>query len=69
MINILIEAVAVGLSTLFIGFVLQKLPIAQTQKIPFLLFLTGFATHIVYEVVGANDKYCEYRVFSDLVRT
>lgn len=59
--NLIIEAIIVGFSTLLIGVLIHKIPSKKTKNIYYLLFLTGYATHFIYEWIGANEGYCRYR--------
>ncbi len=64
--NILIEAIIVGFTTLLIGAIIYRIPSKKTKNVYYLLFLTGYATHFIYEWVGANENYCIYRLFKNL---
>ena len=70
--NVLIEAVSVGLSALFMGLLLHVIlghhalhassPNMKEEmiRLSILLFLTGFSIHLVYEYIGLNKWYCKY---------
>mgnify|MGYP001159400164 FL=1 len=58
------EAVVVGASLLVVGSVLMALPLPKAQREhpawPYIgTFIAGFATHWIYEVIGANNWYCD----------
>ena len=59
--NLLVEAIIVGFSTLLIGILIYKIPSKKTKNIYYLLFLTGYATHYIYEWLGFNEYFCKYR--------
>lgn len=61
--NIIIEAIIVGFTTLLIGVLIHKIPSKKTKNIYYLLFLTGYATHFIYEWLGMNNMYCVYKIF------
>ena len=70
--QILLEALSVGLSALLVGLALHVVlgyhalhassPNMKGEmiRLSILLFLTGFSIHLVYEYVGLNKWYCKY---------
>ena len=71
--NLLVEAIAVGIMILILGeivmFILKKVglkgPCTCTEWNKYYireisLFLTGFLGHLLFELVGANKWYCKH---------
>lgn len=72
MLQIIIEAIIVGIVVVIIGVIISSLiGIIWKKSVPkvcqdwnknhvmeIALFLTGFLTHILFQVVGINKKYC-----------
>ena len=56
--NLLIEAVVVGLVVVLLGNGIYRLPSKNVKNLHYLLFLTGFAAHFIFEWIGANKWYC-----------
>lgn len=62
--NLVIEAIIVGFSTLLFGVLISKLPSKKVKNVYYLLFLSGYVTHFVYEWTGANEYFCAYRNYN-----
>lgn len=70
--QILLEALTVGISALLMGLLLHVIlgyhalhsssPNMKEEmiRLSILLFLTGFSIHLVYEYLGLNKWYCKY---------
>tara|TARA_B110001454_G_C12673795_1_gene414944 strand:- start:914 stop:1153 length:240 start_codon:yes stop_codon:yes gene_type:complete len=72
--NLLIEGVAVGIVVLvvgtIVGFILGRFMSVDLPKacrewnknhiMEISLFLTGFLTHIIFELFGLNNWYCKH---------
>ena len=60
--GVIIESVAVGVTTLAIGSALMIFPI-QNKWWPFIgTFLVGFLAHLGFEQLGLNQWFCENRM-------
>tara|TARA_E500000178_G_C16903337_1_gene699099 strand:+ start:372 stop:572 length:201 start_codon:yes stop_codon:yes gene_type:complete len=55
--RILLEATIVAISIVSLGFVIKKF--TQIKDPLMLLFVTGFLTHLIYDLVGFNKYYCK----------
>ena len=62
--ELLMEAVAVGVSTTIVGSLLAKTGLS-TQR-PLFWFTLGVLTHVGWEAVGGNRWYVETRKAADL---
>ena len=73
--NIVIEGIVVGLSTVVMGTIVSRgiklatLPTNVPNKswnryfvMEIALFLTGFLLHIFFEIAGLNKAYCAYKM-------
>ena len=70
--NVLIEALSVGLSALLVGLLLHVIlgyhalhassPNMKEEmiRLSILLFLKGFSIHLIFEYIGLNKWYCKY---------
>ena len=63
-IQLLIEAIVVGICTLIFGVILGFIfmfnnTFLKSFKFLIFLFVLGFLLHVVFELVGANKKYCK----------
>lgn len=57
--EIIVESVAVGLTTLGIGSALMLVRV-QNKWWPFIgTFLVGFLAHMGFEITGLNEKFCK----------
>ena len=64
-IQLLLEAIVVGICTLVFGLILGFIfmfdnTFLKSVKFITFLFILGFLLHIMFELVGANKKYCKY---------
>ena len=78
-IQLLIEAIFVGISTIIIGniigFIISKIIKSNLPEIckdwnkfyimEISLFLTGFILHILFEILGLNKYYCKSIFFKN----
>ncbi len=63
LVRLLIEMVVIGLITAIVLYLLTfAIPPNSTWKILALGFLTGALVHLLMELTGGNDKYCEMRL-------
>lgn len=63
-IQLLLEAIVVGICTLVFGLILGFIfmfdnTFLKSVKFITFLFILGFLLHIMFELVGANKKYCK----------
>ena len=59
-IQVLIEAIVVGITTVIFGMIIKKLfEQAEYENIILMLFLTGFFLHITFEIFNLNLWYCK----------
>ena len=63
-IQLLLEAIVVGICTLIFGLILGFIfmfdnTFLKSVKFITFLFILGFLLHIMFELVGANKKYCK----------
>jgi hypothetical protein len=59
-IQVLIEAIVVGITTVILGMIIKKLfEQAQYENMMLMLFLTGFVLHITFEIFDLNRWYCQ----------
>ena len=55
--RIFLEATIVAISIVGLGFVLQKF--IKIENHLYLLFVTGFFIHLIYDLLGFNKYYCK----------
>jgi hypothetical protein len=64
--NLLFEAIIIGIITVFLFSIIYRIIGADTinvsdyNKILFTSFLVGLSMHIIFEIIGANEKWCRY---------
>lgn len=59
--NILLEALLVGIVTLICGVIVDFLLSKVNFKNKYILFvILGFSTHLFFEYLGLNKVYCQY---------
>ena len=60
MIKLLIEAILVGILTIFIFYIVNIiLEYCNIKSIILITFLTGFTIHIICQFTGVNKWYCK----------
>jgi hypothetical protein len=64
MLDLIMEAVFVGILTAIVFYIVDIILEYQTINIPFYtkVFICGFLIHIICQISGINTKYCEYGV-------
>ena len=75
MINLIVQAIIVGLITLLIGNIILNLSINKVNKedikqykIKYSFFITGFILHLGLEVFGFNRWYCNKESITKICR-
>ena len=58
MLKLLMEAIAVGLVTILIGYLVNFVT-PQSLSQPLYLFIVGASIHLTCEVLGINKYYCK----------
>lgn len=56
--TVLLEATVIGIMTVLL-YVLLKLISYQKVPVMFLLFLTGFFIHVIFEYTSGNELWCK----------
>mgnify|MGYP006169899509 FL=1 len=62
--NIIIEALSVGIVVALVGYLVNMLPCMQSidkkYSLIVILFVTGAVSHLTFEAAGLNTWYCKH---------